>query len=50
MPEQMVTALLELHSVMASSKRAPVTGHVQQVTGRPARSFAGFAAEHAAAW
>jgi uncharacterized protein YbjT (DUF2867 family) len=50
MPQQMVTAFLELHSVMASSQRAPVTSHVRQVTGRPPRSFAGFAAEHAAAW
>jgi uncharacterized protein YbjT (DUF2867 family) len=50
MPQQMVTAFLELHSVMASSKRAPVTSHLRQVTGRPPRSFAGFAAEHAAAW
>jgi hypothetical protein len=34
--QPMVTAFLELHSVMASSKRAPVTGHVRQVTdGRP---------------
>jgi uncharacterized protein YbjT (DUF2867 family)/SAM-dependent methyltransferase len=49
MPQPMVTAFLELHSVMASSKRAPVTGHVRQVTGRPPRSFAGFAAEHAGA-
>jgi hypothetical protein len=49
MPPQMVTAFLELHGVMASSKRAPVTSHVRQVTGRPPRSFAGFAAEHAAA-
>ena len=49
MPQPMVTAFLELHSVMASSKRAPVTGHVRQVTGRPPRSFTGFAAEHAAA-
>jgi uncharacterized protein YbjT (DUF2867 family) len=49
MPQPMVTAFLELHSVMASSKRAPVTSHVQQVTGRPPRSFADFAAEHAAA-
>jgi uncharacterized protein YbjT (DUF2867 family) len=50
MPQPMVTAFLELHSVMASSKRAQVTGHVRQVTGRPPRSFTGFAAEHAAAW
>ena len=49
MPQPMVTAFLELHSVMASSKRAPVTGHVRQVTGRPPRSFTGFAAEHATA-
>jgi uncharacterized protein YbjT (DUF2867 family) len=49
MPQPMVTAFLELHSVMASSKRAPVTGHVRQVTGRPPRSFTGFAAEHAGA-
>lgn len=49
MPQQMITAFLELHSVMASSQRAPVTSHVRQVTGRPPRSFAGFAAEHAAA-
>lgn len=49
MPQPMVTAFLELHSVMASGKRAPVTSHVQQVTGRPPRSFAAFAAEHAAA-
>jgi uncharacterized protein YbjT (DUF2867 family) len=50
MPQPMVTAFLELHSVMASSKRAQVTGHVRQVIGRPPRSFTGFAAEHAAAW
>ena len=50
MPPQMVTAFLELHSVMASGQRAPVTSHVRQVTGRPPRSFAGFAAEHAATW
>lgn len=50
MPEPMITAFLELHSVMASGDRAPVTRHVQQVTGQPPRSFAGYAAEHAAAW
>jgi hypothetical protein len=48
MPQPMITAFLELHSVMASSKRASVTSHVRQVTGRPPRSFTGFAAEHAA--
>jgi len=46
MPQSMVTAFLELHSVMASSARAPVTGDVRCVTGQPPRSFADFAAEH----
>jgi uncharacterized protein YbjT (DUF2867 family) len=50
MPQPMATAFVELHTVMATSKRAPVTSHVQQVTGRPPRSFASFAAEHAAAF
>ena len=50
MPQPMATAFVELHSVMATSKRAPVTSHVLQVTGRPPRSFASFAAEHAAAF
>ena len=49
MPEPMVSAFLELHAVMASGARASITADVQQVAGRPPRSFATFAANHAKA-
>jgi uncharacterized protein YbjT (DUF2867 family) len=50
MPPAMVTAFMELHEVMASGARGVVTGDIAHVTGQPPRSFAEFAAEHAAAW
>lgn len=48
LPPPMVTALMELHAVMASGARAPVTGDVEQITGRRPVSFADFAARRSA--
>lgn len=48
LPEPMVTALMELHAVMASGARAGVTSDVERITGRPPTSFADFAAARAA--
>jgi len=50
LPPQAVTALLELHAVMASDARSRVTDHVRRITGHAPRSLPEFAAEHAHAW
>jgi uncharacterized protein YbjT (DUF2867 family) len=50
MPPPMVEALLELWATNRSGATAPVTDAVQQVAGRPARTFAEFARDHAEAW
>lgn len=50
LPPQAVGGLLELHAVMASGARARVTDDVRRITGRPPRSLAEFARDHAEAW
>ena len=47
MPEPMVTAMMELHAVMAGQARAVVTGDVELVIGRPPRSFVEFLTDRA---
>ncbi|MEU9481690.1 NAD(P)H-binding protein [Streptomyces sp. NPDC048191] len=42
--------MVELYGLYAADGASAVTTDVEKLTGRPARSFAAFAAEHAAAW
>jgi hypothetical protein len=49
-PAWMVEGMLELFAIMKAGWTAAVTPDVQKVTGRPARTFAEFARDHAAAW
>jgi uncharacterized protein YbjT (DUF2867 family) len=48
LPPPMVTALMELHAVMASGARAAVTADVEQILGRRPVAFADFAARRSA--
>jgi uncharacterized protein YbjT (DUF2867 family) len=48
MPAWLVDALLELYGVVRGGYGATVTKVVEQVTGKPPRSFEAFAREHAA--
>jgi uncharacterized protein YbjT (DUF2867 family) len=50
MPEPLVDALLALWATNRSGATARVTGAVEEITGRPARSFAEFARDNAGAW
>jgi len=50
LPEPVVDALLELWATNRSGATAEVTNAVAELTGRPARTFAEFAREHAGAW
>jgi uncharacterized protein YbjT (DUF2867 family) len=43
LPSTMVNALTELHQVMASGARAPVTDHLERITGRPPCPFSRYA-------
>ena len=49
-PAWMVDGMLELFAIMKSGWTAEVTPTVQELTGHPARTFAEFARDHAAAW
>lgn len=49
-PAGFVEALLELHAFMRAGAGAPVLPGVEQLTGRPPRSFEEFARSNAAAW
>jgi len=49
-PAWMADAMLELHAIDKAGYAAVVTDDVAKLTGTPARSFADFAKEHAAAW
>lgn len=50
LPEWMVSAFLELHAVGKAGYAAVRTPDVQQVLGRPPRTFAEFARDNADAW
>ena len=50
MPRPFVDALVELHAVMATDARSPVSGDVQRITGQVPRSLLTFATDHAAHW
>jgi hypothetical protein len=45
-PEWLVDALLELHAVDKLGRKAAMTTIIQDVLGRPPRSFADFARNH----
>lgn len=47
MPDWMVDAMLELNSILKAGYGATVTNTVEQVTGRPARTFKQFAQDNA---
>jgi uncharacterized protein YbjT (DUF2867 family) len=50
LPEPMVDAVLQLWEANRSGATAHVTGVVEEITGRPGRTFAEFARDHAGAW
>lgn len=50
MPLWMVDAMMELHAIDKAGYAASVNDEVARITGTPARSFADFAKDHAAAW
>lgn len=50
MPEPVVEALLEFYALIRAGRRALVSAHVEQITGRPARPFAAWVQENAAAF
>ncbi len=50
MPEWMTDAMMELHAIDKAGYAAVVTDDVAKVTGKPARSFADYAAANAASW
>jgi uncharacterized protein YbjT (DUF2867 family) len=50
MPGWMVDAMMELYSISKAGYTASVTPAVQEILGRPPRSFAEFARDNAAAW
>ena len=50
MPEPMVDGLLSLFAANKAGRTAVVTDSVEELTGRPARSFREFARDHAEAW
>ncbi|WP_232665303.1 NAD(P)H-binding protein [Pseudonocardia sp. TRM90224] len=49
-PESFADTLLDAYAAMAKQPRPPVTSTVEEVTGRPARTFAQWATDHAAAF
>ena len=49
-PEWMTDAMMELHAIDKAGYAATVSDDVAKVTGKPARSFAEFAAANAASW
>lgn len=49
-PGWMVDGMMELYGIMRAGYTAGVTGEVAALTGHPARTFAAFARDHAAAW
>jgi uncharacterized protein YbjT (DUF2867 family) len=49
-PAWMVDGLLELYAIMKAGYTAATTDNVKKLTGHPARTFADFARDHAAAW
>jgi uncharacterized protein YbjT (DUF2867 family) len=49
-PEASAQFMIHLFQAMRAGVTAPVTDHVSTLTGRPARSFADFAAHHRAAF
>lgn len=50
MPPQMADGVMELHVMGKTGRSALVTSAVEDLTGRPARTFADFARANAAAW
>lgn len=50
MPDLVVEVMSSLNTLIAAGYVAEVTAAVQQLTGRPARSFADFAREYAPVW
>jgi uncharacterized protein YbjT (DUF2867 family) len=50
MPEWMTDAMMELHAIDKAGYAAVVTDDVAKLTGKPARTFAEYAAESAASW
>jgi len=50
MPEWMTDGMMELHAIDKAGYAAAVTDDVATLTGKPARSFAEYAAENAASW
>ncbi|WP_206061297.1 NAD(P)H-binding protein [Nonomuraea basaltis] len=50
LPEPFVRALMDRYTRYAGQQQHPVTGDVEKVLGRPARTFAEWAADHAAAF
>jgi uncharacterized protein YbjT (DUF2867 family) len=49
-PEWLVDALMELHAVDKLGRKAAVTTNIQDLLGRPPRSFADFARNHREHW
>lgn len=50
MPEWMVNAMLELYGLTKAGYTAALSPNVQEILGRPARTFSEFARQHAAVW
>jgi uncharacterized protein YbjT (DUF2867 family) len=50
LPQPMVDGMMDLWETNRSGATAFVTDAVQELTGRPGRSFAEFARDHAGAW
>jgi uncharacterized protein YbjT (DUF2867 family) len=50
MPEMVVEVMSSLNQVIAAGYVAEVTDTVQRITGKPPRTFAAFAREHASVW
>lgn len=50
LPDPVVEVMSSLNQLIAAGHVAEVTDTVQRLTGRPARTFADFAREHAGAW
>ncbi len=50
LPGWMVEAMMELHAVDKAGYAATIAPDLVQLLGRPAQTFEGFAALHAARW
>ncbi len=46
----MTDAMMDLHAIAKAGYAAVVTDDVANLTGKPARTFADYAAENAASW